>query len=561
MSNFGTAAIRASRRQFMTGLGAALAVGSLSPATPAHARSAARTAFGTVFEDTAGRGVRRRRDRGVPGILVSNGRDVATTDEHGRWTLPVRPGDHVFVIKPPRWRTAVDGNGLPRSSYRYQPHGTPLRAGLGAASLAPTGPLPSSIDFPLYRTEERRDFEVLLVADTQPGDRAELGYVREALLAAARTSTAAFAIHHGDVMGDDLGLFPEYLAVLRETGLVWHHAPGNHDLDTAATDPRFALETWKRHIGPPHYAFRYSGATFIVLNNVDYSGSNGHMYGRHRYRGRLGAQQLRFVRNVLAHIPKDELVVLSMHIPLISFNGPESPGESTADRDALLAMLTSRPHTLSLSGHCHTTEHHYLGRHTADPDPHHHHVLTAMCGSWWGGPRDVCGVPVADSCDGSPRGYHVLSIDGSRYETRFQASTRREPLPMRIAATTDSLPERAAEGALQIAALDGYAAPPSRPRLVVDLFDGGPRTRVTCAVAGHEPIEMHRTPLMDPHVVATFAAHPGAWKSWVAPAVSSHIWTATLPERLGPGRHTVLVRAIGEYGREHTVESTIEVAV
>ena len=54
--------------------------------------------------------------------------------------------------------------------------------------------------------------------------------MRQVLLNATRGSNAAFAISHGDVMADDLTLFPEYLQILRETGIRWHHCPGNHDM-------------------------------------------------------------------------------------------------------------------------------------------------------------------------------------------------------------------------------------------------------------------------------------------------------------------------------------------
>ena len=108
------------------------------------------------------------------------------------------------------------------------------------------------------------------------------------------------------------------------------------------------------------------------------------------YRGLFGEKQLRFVSNVLRHVPPDQLVVVSMHIPLQSFDSPDSAANTAADRSALLKLLSSRPHTVSFSGHSHTTEHHYFGR-TEGFDrnvPHHHHVLTAACGSWWSGPLD-----------------------------------------------------------------------------------------------------------------------------------------------------------------------------
>ena len=144
-------------------------------------------------------------------------------------------------------------------------------------------------------------------------------------------------------------------------------------------------------------------------------------HGEGVYEGRLDATQLEFVRNVLTHTPPDTLIVMVLHIPLRTYLGPKDPVVSTVNTAALLELLSGRPNTVSLSGHTHTTEHHYFGSEDgfAGGSPHHHHVMTAVCGSWWSGPYDHRGIAVADSRDGSPNGFHVLSVEGNRYTTRF----------------------------------------------------------------------------------------------------------------------------------------------
>ena len=49
--------------------------------------------------------------------MVSNGREVVLTGPDGGWTLPVEPGDCVFVIKPPDWGTPTTSAGVPLFSY------------------------------------------------------------------------------------------------------------------------------------------------------------------------------------------------------------------------------------------------------------------------------------------------------------------------------------------------------------------------------------------------------------------------------------------------------------
>src|SRR5262245_8469481 len=167
------------RRQMM------LVAGASALALPAGMWSTRRTAIarGMVFEDRSGAGVRDAGDRGVAGVLVSNGRDVVRTGADGEWQLPVAEGDSVFVIKPPHWSTRIGPGGLPQCSYLFQPNGSPGDVRYQHAGVSPTGVLPSSIDFALRRRPESKNFQALLLADTQPANDEELGYLRDDIIA------------------------------------------------------------------------------------------------------------------------------------------------------------------------------------------------------------------------------------------------------------------------------------------------------------------------------------------------------------------------------------------
>ena len=519
-----------SRREVMAAGASTLALSTVSgfALPPAMAR-------GSVFADDDGGGVRRPGARGLPGVLVSNGREVVRTDAEGRWALPVTEGDGVFVIKPAGWSAPLSGHGLPQFSYLHRPAGSP--AHLRYAGLAPTGALPASIDFALRRESEADAFEAILVSDTQPENETELGYLRDDILVGMIGSGAAFVINHGDVVADDLSLYPRYLELLRATGLTWHHCAGNHDLNFDVASPLQGRETWKRTFGSPHYAFQHGQATFIVLDNVHYAG-RGHAPDGPRYAGRIGATQLQFVRNLLAHVPQDHLVVVSMHIPLVAAQGDAAAGDHTADRRALLELLSERPHTLSLSGHMHTTEHHYLGAAMGftGARPHHHHVLTAACGSWWCGPRDRRGIPSADSVDGTPNGFHMLAVDGNRYTTRFVPAAGKSDAQVRVSVV------HGREGC----------------RIVANVFDGGPRTTVTCEVPGLlTAAPMQRLGGHDPFLQMVLSREDAVRKPWVAPADSTHLWCADLL-RVPVVAHRVTVRVRDEYGRAHVAHTVLD---
>jgi C terminal of Calcineurin-like phosphoesterase/Calcineurin-like phosphoesterase len=537
----------------MLGAGATL----LSP----HAVSVADariSATGVVFDDRNGDGI-RRSGGGIPNILVSNGRDVVATDDEGRWNLPVADGDHLFVVKPSHWTTPHGPGGVPRSSHLHQPLGSPDNSERHFPGVRPTGSLPASIDFPLRRTQENSRFDALLLTDSQPQDATELQYFRDDILAGAIAANCAFGINHGDVMFDDLSLYDRYLRILDATQIPWHHCPGNHDINFEARSDRFSRETWKRVFGPRHYAFQHGGATFIVLDNVYYMGRNPGSAPSGHYRGMIGGDQLRFVGNVLAHVAQDALIVVSMHIPLVSSQTPADPAHTTADYGALMALLSGRPHTLSFAGHMHTTEHHYLGAGKGfhGPGLHHHHILTAASGSWWSGPKNRHGVPMADSVDGTPNGFHVLSVDDNRYTTRFVAAAEKAAGQMRIAINNTARGQDRDASRAATLPMDAL----SHCEIVVNVFDGGPRTGVTCEIAGRRAgsVTLQRAAMPDPLTVRLFADHAAACKSWVRAVESTHIWKAPVPDTLEPGTYRITARARDEYGRVHTAHAVLEV--
>ncbi len=533
-----------SRRGLMLGAsGAAAALGLL----PAWSRPSV-LAQGCVFHDRGGAGRRRVGDKGIAGVLVSNGRDVARTDEDGRWQLAVRDGDSVFVVTPSGWAAPLR-RGLPSFSYLYQPQGSPADLALRYPGVAPTGALPTAIDFPLTPSDGGDRFEALMIADPQPQTGRELSYLSTDLAATALGSTAAFALVHGDIVFDDLSLYPRYLDIIGATGLTWHHCPGNHDMNAEAQTTALAFETWKQTFGPCHYAFQRGRATFIVLNNV--SRTRG---GERDYGAEITPDQLAFVRNLLAHLPRDGLVVLSMHIPLMSRPDIADPVPHVAGREVLMRLLSPYPHTVSFSGHTHTAEHHYLG--VAEgwfgEGRHHHQVLATASGCWWGGPADHRGVPLADCQDGSPRGHHVLEVDGNAYATRFVASSR----------ATDAVAARIVID--QPGALAGEPVARHRlrsSRVLVNVFDGGPRTSVQIEFAGRagSPRPMRREDLIDPAFAGLHARMPGEFKAWVTPITSSHVWSAPLPTDLEPGAYQLSINITDEYGRRRRTHALLEV--
>ena len=526
--------------------------------TPGAARADTATVSGLVFEDKDGSGKPGPGNSGLAGVLVSNGKDIAVTDADGRYTLPLPEEAVIFVVKPAGFMPPVDpATNLPRFYRLHQPDGSPASLNLTFAGVPPTGPLPPSVDFALRRLDEPTAFEVVLFTDPQPESDVEVDFIREDVIEALAGTKAQFGLTSGDIMFDDLSLYDRYNAIIGTIGLPWWNVGGNHDLNFEAPDRQRSRETFKRVFGPNYYAFFYSQTLFLMLDDVDYLGTDKtRPHGEGVYEGRLDATQLEFVHNVLTHTPPDTLIVMVLHIPLRTYMDMPVHASSIekASRDELFALFEGRRYTISFSGHTHTTEHHYFD--AADgwkgAAPHHHHVMTAVCGSWWSGPYDHRGVAYADSRDGSPNGFHILSVDGNAYKTRFVPA--KEPNGRQIRLSIESQ-FHAANREIKYQFRPGQlnSSPIGRATLgaatlVANVFDGGPKTKVTMRIGERPPIEMSPSRMPDPFVEDLYARNEATKKPWIKAEISSHIWTARLPHDLDVGAHRVVVEAVTEYG-------------
>ncbi len=406
----------------------------------------------------------------------------------------------------------------------------------------------------------------MLFTDPQPESDAEVDFIREDIVSALAGTSAKFGLTAGDIMFDDLSLYDRLNRIIGTIGIPWYNVGGNHDLNFEAPGRRYSRETFKRVFGPPHHAFSYADAVFIMLDDVEYLGPDPKRpAGAPPYIGKLDPDQLAFVGNVLAHVPDDKLIVLVLHIPLQTYLDPDVASDNLTNRAELFRLFAGRRFTVSFSGHTHTTEHHYFAEAEGWPSsvPHHHHVMTAVSGSWWSGPYDHRGVAVADSRDGTPNGFHMLAIDGNTYTTRFVPAKEPDHRQMRISVEShfhgsakevmrDFRPGQLNQPPILLGAVPATT-------IVANVFDGGPKTTVTMRIGAGDPVAMTRKAVPDPFVEDVFARNEPVKKPWIKAEVSSHMWVARLPAGLPAGTHRLTVAAVNEYGRTVTGTMALEV--
>ena len=268
-------------------------------------------AHGSVYHDLNHNGQRDANEPGVPGVRVSNQKDIVKTDEAGRWSLPAGEDTTFFVIKPRDWRTPLNAHQLPQFYYNHKPQGSPESSFPG---LEATGPLPESIDFALYPSKEPETFEVIFFGDPQPRDIREVTYIGHDVVEELIGTQAKFGVTLGDIVFDDLGMFEPLNATIALVEIPWFNVIGNHDMNMDASNDEDADETFTRIYGPNYYAFDYGPVHFIALDDVIWGGKTPE--GSGTYTGGLDAKQLAFLRRDLEEVPEDRLVVLMMHIPL-----------------------------------------------------------------------------------------------------------------------------------------------------------------------------------------------------------------------------------------------------
>ena len=498
-------------------------------------------AHGMVFLDDNGSG-KARGQRGLAGMLVSNGVDIVKTDDQGRYELAVTDDTIIFVIKPRNYATVVDDHQLPRFYYIHKPAGSP-DSDFIYKGVAPTGALPESIDFPLYEKPEGDSLEVVLTADPQPYNLQHLKWYGEQAVREFAGIKADCGIALGDLVGDHLVLLDEYNRVNAQAGFPWHSVMGNHDLNFMAKEDRYAGETFQRIFGPATYAFQRGPVHFIVMNNIFWEGFTEMRRDgwprRDQYFGHLRDWQLQFVRNYVQHVPKEDRIAICCHIPLI--NLPHyGVAHETPEFKELLQILSGHPHTMSFSGHTHINMNFFVGEEMGYNPPggnkHHHFNLTSTSGSWYLGPFDHYGVPISHGRDGTPKGYAVLKFDGGeKYHIRFKGLGHPQDYQMNIA-----LPNLVRSEML------------GKTQVHVNVFNGSSETKVRMRVEGGSWISMESKMTVDPDYIALKERndeHPeaGAGPLWDG-FPTDHNWLAPLPKDLKEGWHKVDVEVINHFG-------------
>ncbi|MBX3117670.1 MAG: calcineurin-like phosphoesterase family protein [Fimbriimonadaceae bacterium] len=514
----------------------ALSIHGLIPAQVPAPEAYVGTATGFVFDDRNGNGKKDGGEPGIPNVRVSNMREVVATDRSGKWTLGHTNDTTFFVVKPKGWMTPVDEDNVPRFYYIHKPDGSPK---LRFEGVAPSGPLPASIDFPLHQQKESDKFSAIFFGDTQPRDLREVNYLSRQIIdpLIGHTEGSSFGVTLGDIVFDDLSVTMPLVKTIGLIGIPWYYVLGNHDINYDAKNDKYSDEFWEKTFGPSYYSFDSGPTHFVSLDNVLWTGAENSTNNRGSYKGGLGAEQLEWLRQDLKFVPSNQLVVVMMHIPMTDM----------VDREELYRILEKRPYCLSVSAHTHTQEHRFITEKEGwkGSKPHHHVVSVTTCGSWWSGAPNEFGVPHSTMRDGGPIGYSIFSFDGNQYSIQYRVAGKLPNYQMNIYAPDEMKAE-------DVQSFELY----------VNVFGGSERSKVEMSFAGGLWLPMDKALEPDPEFVKMSARDKELkppYRALPAAANSTHLWKIKLGRTVPPGVYPIHVRTTDMFGQTYTSTRALRV--
>ncbi len=426
------------------------------------------------------KGIVQSAGQGLIDVGVSDGKTIKRTGTDGTFEITTDSRqEFVQVSMPGGYHIEKNESGTAKFYARIQPDAN------GEATVT----------FDLKPLQDRSNEHAFLVfADTQTQNAFEMGLMHQHTVPDASKTVQrfgekqVFGVACGDIMFDDLSLYPEYERAVSDIGVPFFQVVGNHDLNLDAATDEASTATFCERFGPRYYSFDRGLVHYVVLDDV--------LFHSQGYIGYLDDIQLAWLEQDLSFIEPGRPVIVFAHIPGLSTkfrrNGESRPSNSQCitNRERLYQLLEPFKAHL-ISGHTHENEHVFEGG-------IHEHVHGTVCGAWWSGP--ICN-------DGTPNGYGVYEIAGERITWRYKSTGYDPDYQMRIY-------PRGAE-------------PAAPTEIVANIWDADPEWDVRWFEDGIQKGQMSRRIGKDP---MSTELHTGpelpARRSWVEPVRNNHMFYA-----------------------------------
>jgi hypothetical protein len=187
---------------------------------------------------------------------------------------------------------------------------------------------------------------------------------------------------------------------ISNTGIPIYQTMGNHDYlyfngsqpiepdETSSTYNIKAQRLFEDTFGPINHSWNRSDTHIVCMRDMLWNSNNA----GGDYSLGFSDEQYEWLKQDLSFVPKDKLVILCVHIPLVN--------SSNKNIQKVIALLASFNEAHIMAGHTH-----YTRNEPTLSSGVYEHVHGAVCGAWWHSNTNG---------DGTPNGYGVYDIRGNR---------------------------------------------------------------------------------------------------------------------------------------------------
>ena len=345
--------------------------------------------------------------RGLSGVVVSDGFEVAVTDDKGIYNLESdKTFKYVFISIPSGYEVLSDGV-IPRFHAR----------------LTKQAEYPERVDFQVTEADQS-SYTMLFFGDMHLAARTfarDTEQFREfaddvnGYLSSRKGKVYALTL--GDMSWDYFWYanhydLTNYLAEVNRDfkGLQIFHTMGNHDNDRSFAGDFDGAATYRRVIGPTYYSFNVGGIHYIVLDDIEYINTPDYQGG---YRSKVAQEQIDWMVKDLRHVDKHTPVIVTMHSPLYRKDG------STALSNLwdLIKHFDGYDRVQFVTGHTHVV---YNVNRLGSSIHVYENNSGAVCGAWWMSGCNYPGLHIGS--DGAPGGYRIMDVSGSGFTSVYKAT-------------------------------------------------------------------------------------------------------------------------------------------
>ena len=345
---------------------------------------------------------------GVPGVVVSDGVEVTTTDEDGLYYLKSEEYHKLVFMSVPSGYETVTDSCMPKFHKVLD----------GSSSTT------ERADWQLTKVDNK-DHVMYVLGDMHLANRTNdatqfatfLSDIKEQIT--ANKSRRQYALTLGDMTWDlywydnsyDLTVYVEMMKK-KLSGLQIFHTIGNHDHDMNEVGDFNTVSLYKKTVAPTYYSFNIGDVHYVVLDDILCKNTGTGGDGR-KYESTLTTDQLAWLKKDLSYVDKSKTLVITMHAQM--YNENDAASLSNASQ---LANLCSGYKTHVMTAHTHVIWNNDFSASNGIV----HHNSGAVCGTWW---WTGYYTPELNLCkDGSPAGYYVYQMNGTDVKWRYKPTGR-----------------------------------------------------------------------------------------------------------------------------------------